>query len=279
MPPGGSIRRMIESAVTDLPLPDSPTTPSVPPFSIEKSTPSTARMTPPCVWKPVRRFVDGQELRHGVPPLAPASARRFALPLAFAFRGRRGRGGDRHGDVPLELRQHQLADRASAARRAGHGAPRPSPRGPGRARSGRSRRGSAARSSARSARCASAPRPRSRSRGSGGRPRRAVRRSSAVAACSISQTCLPSSAKSSSVIRSSACDEAVALEREPDRDQDLLHLLVRDAEHDGAAVREGHHEALVLELAERLAHRPAARAELRRERRLDQPLARLVAGP
>src|SRR6185436_17616101 len=53
--PGGSIRRMIESAVTDLPLPDSPTIASVPAFGIEKSTPSTARITPPCVWKDVRR--------------------------------------------------------------------------------------------------------------------------------------------------------------------------------------------------------------------------------
>ena len=71
--------------------------------------------------------------------------------------------------------------------------------------------------------------------------------------------------------------EAVALEGEPDRDQDLLHLLVGDAEDDGAPVGEGHHEALVLELAERLADRAAARAELHRERRLDQALARLVA--
>ena len=71
--------------------------------------------------------------------------------------------------------------------------------------------------------------------------------------------------------------EAVALEREADRDQDLLHLLVRDAEHDGAAVGDGHHEALVLELAQRLADGAAARPELARERRLDQPLAGLVA--
>ena len=71
--------------------------------------------------------------------------------------------------------------------------------------------------------------------------------------------------------------EAVALEREPDRDQDLLHLLVRDAEDDGTAIRERHHEALVLELAQCLAHRAAARAELGRERRLDQALTRLVA--
>ncbi len=47
--PGRSIRRMIERAVTDFPLPDSPTMPSAPPFAIAKSTPSTARMTPPWV--------------------------------------------------------------------------------------------------------------------------------------------------------------------------------------------------------------------------------------
>ncbi len=69
--------------------------------------------------------------------------------------------------------------------------------------------------------------------------------------------------------------EAVALEREADRDQHLLHLFVRDAEHDGATVGDRHHEALVLELAQRLAHRAPARAELARQRRLDQALARL----
>ena len=71
--------------------------------------------------------------------------------------------------------------------------------------------------------------------------------------------------------------EAVALERQADRDQDLVHLLVGDAEHDRAAVRERHDETLVLELSQRLAHRSAARAELRRERRLDQAVARFEA--
>src|SRR3954453_6085108 len=46
---------MIERAVTDLPQPDSPTTPSVLPFSTSKLTPSTARTTPSrvkkCVWR------------------------------------------------------------------------------------------------------------------------------------------------------------------------------------------------------------------------------------
>ena len=46
---------MIESAVTDLPQPDSPTIPSVLPFSTAKLTPSTARTTPSRVKKCVRR--------------------------------------------------------------------------------------------------------------------------------------------------------------------------------------------------------------------------------
>ena len=72
-------------------------------------------------------------------------------------------------------------------------------------------------------------------------------------------------------------DKAVALEREPDRDQDLLNFLVGDPEHDGAPIGKRHHEPLVLELAERLADGPAAGAELGRERRLDESLAGLVA--
>ena len=37
---------MIDSAVTDLPQPDSPTTPSVPRSGISNDTPSTARTVP-----------------------------------------------------------------------------------------------------------------------------------------------------------------------------------------------------------------------------------------
>src|SRR5215475_14456595 len=52
MRPGGcGMSRMIESAVTLLPQPDSPTTPSVSPLSMWKSTPSTARTTPSSVKK------------------------------------------------------------------------------------------------------------------------------------------------------------------------------------------------------------------------------------
>src|SRR5437879_6075591 len=53
--PGGSMSRMIDNAVTLLPLPDSPTRPSVRPCPSERLTPSTARMTPAGVWYQVRR--------------------------------------------------------------------------------------------------------------------------------------------------------------------------------------------------------------------------------
>ena len=54
--PGGvSIRRMIESEVTLLPQPDSPTRPMVEPRLIEKSTPSTAGTVPSMTWKWVLR--------------------------------------------------------------------------------------------------------------------------------------------------------------------------------------------------------------------------------
>ncbi len=54
--PGASTSRITESAVTDLPLPDSPTTASVPPCAISKSIPSTARSMPFCVANHVLRF-------------------------------------------------------------------------------------------------------------------------------------------------------------------------------------------------------------------------------
>ena len=45
-PDVGSIRRSTQRPVVDLPQPDSPTSPSVSPRAISKSTPSTARTLP-----------------------------------------------------------------------------------------------------------------------------------------------------------------------------------------------------------------------------------------
>src|SRR5688572_14522894 len=56
MRPGGcGMRPMMDSAVTLLPQPDSPTMPSVRPFSSLRSTPSTARTSPRSEAKCVRR--------------------------------------------------------------------------------------------------------------------------------------------------------------------------------------------------------------------------------
>src|SRR5438034_4353931 len=55
MRPGGWTRRMIDSAVTDLPLPDSPTRPSVSPARISKLTSSTAGTGPRAVSNTVVR--------------------------------------------------------------------------------------------------------------------------------------------------------------------------------------------------------------------------------
>ena len=77
---------MIESAVTDLPEPDSPTTPSVAPGRSSRSTPSTARISPASVMNEVRRFSTFS---------SGASAH--------------WRAGRPHGDVPLDRREHGVA--------------------------------------------------------------------------------------------------------------------------------------------------------------------------
>src|ERR1043166_6814441 len=55
--PGGPTSRINESAVIDLPHPDSPTSPRRSPSSSGKRTPSTARTSPARVRKCVRRFL------------------------------------------------------------------------------------------------------------------------------------------------------------------------------------------------------------------------------
>src|SRR5215469_15084996 len=62
-PGGRGINPMIESAVTLLPQPDSPTMPSVRPGLSEKLTPSTARNSPLSVSKYVARFLTSRSER------------------------------------------------------------------------------------------------------------------------------------------------------------------------------------------------------------------------
>ena len=80
-------------------------------------------------------------------------------------------------------------------------------------------------------------------------------RSFSRAASPIDHTSLPSSAKSASVHPLHRLRDAELLERQPHRDQHLLHLLVGDAEDDRAAIGVRHDESLVLELAQRLTDR------------------------
>ncbi len=57
MRPGGGTSRRIDSAVIDLPEPDSPTIPTASPAFSSSEMPSTARTTPRGVKKCVRRSV------------------------------------------------------------------------------------------------------------------------------------------------------------------------------------------------------------------------------
>jgi hypothetical protein len=98
----GTIKRKMESAVTLLPHPDSPTMPSVRPASIEKLTPSTARTIPSSVAKCVERFRTSRSARItcvGTLPVAP------------------GQGGDR---VSSLLRGRRPGIRPGVSRRLVH---------------------------------------------------------------------------------------------------------------------------------------------------------------
>src|SRR2546430_1047292 len=78
--PGSSMSPMIESIVTDLPQPDSPTIPSMVPRSIVKETPSTARTSPSRVLKKVcRLFTASRGI--STPSMASIHAREAPLRL------------------------------------------------------------------------------------------------------------------------------------------------------------------------------------------------------
>ena len=80
--PGGCTSRMIDSAVTDLPLPDSPTRPSVSPARISKLTSSTAGA------RPVGRSKTRREVRD-VEQSASLSSDRRGLPIFAEHRPHR----------------------------------------------------------------------------------------------------------------------------------------------------------------------------------------------
>ena len=79
MRPGRPMSRRIDSAVMLLPQPDSPTTPSVSPSSIEKLTPSTALTTPSWVKKWVAQALDLEQAAASASAAARARPSRTAV--------------------------------------------------------------------------------------------------------------------------------------------------------------------------------------------------------
>src|SRR5215467_2510337 len=83
MRPGSGISRRIDSAVTDLPLPDSPTMPRLSPGWRSKLTPSTALIIPASVLNCVRRLRTLRTVLANPPNLAArAWVERVAQPVA-----------------------------------------------------------------------------------------------------------------------------------------------------------------------------------------------------
>ena len=245
--PGSSTRRIIESAVTDLPLPDSPTTPSVRPASISKSTPSTARIGPRSESNHVRRFsTRSSAVTRGAGVLtAMCRSSAAAMTSAVARLQRRqqlpvllgDRAAGRPAAVAEEVRADPRRDRAPDLRRV---------------RLARALEHELVEADVGLDRLLQVV-----------RPRRLAHHPDLLRELGEVRVVHPLD----------RLREAELLERQADRDQDLVHLLVGDAEHDGAAVRVRDDESLVLELPQRLAHRAAARLQLARDPVLDQPLA------
>src|SRR3990170_8949831 len=86
-PAGSATRRMMLSADTDLPQPDSPTSATVSPSCTSQETPSTARTTPAEVANDVLRFL---------------TSSRAAMALGYRVRGVEG--------IDLGTREAELAE-------------------------------------------------------------------------------------------------------------------------------------------------------------------------
>ena len=133
MRPGGCTSRMIDSAVTDLPLPDSPTRPSVSPARISKLTSSTAGDRSGRRVEDGRQVLDAQERFRVV-----ESARRLSTVYSPKTRAHRvGDFADRRARLDGgDDRRHEIA---AVARGLADGGERRAPRGGARGRRGRAR--------------------------------------------------------------------------------------------------------------------------------------------
>src|SRR5262249_7186498 len=113
--PGGSIRPMIAVPVSDLPAPDSPTTPSTSPGMMSKETPSTATKVPRRVGNSTRKL---RTLRRAWS--SQLRIERLAHPIAEQIdgehqSGKRYAGKDR--DPPFAGEQEFVADADQGAER------------------------------------------------------------------------------------------------------------------------------------------------------------------
>src|SRR5882762_7820201 len=107
-PAGAATSRMIESALTDLPHPDSPTRATVSPSATSQDTPSTARTTPPRVTKCVWRSTTSRRLPTARATIALDAA--ASSQITDALGQRRVLAADRLGDArPAMLRGPALA--------------------------------------------------------------------------------------------------------------------------------------------------------------------------
>src|SRR3974390_641151 len=127
MRPGGSISPMIERPVTDLPAPDSPTTPSTSPLAISKEMPSMAWSTRWRVTNSTRRLrteSTGSLMRTDIPKSRRSSSQfrieRVAQPIAEQIDGKDQPGQRQSGkgdDPPFAGEQVVVADPDQGAER------------------------------------------------------------------------------------------------------------------------------------------------------------------
>src|SRR5579872_6571256 len=107
-PGGEGMSRMIVSALTDLPLPDSPTMPSVEPLSIAYERPLTARTMPSSVLKLTRRSLTSSRLM--------VIRRSGSQPLNACEREQRSEKDERERDGGGEARDLRVAAETAAIR-------------------------------------------------------------------------------------------------------------------------------------------------------------------
>src|SRR5882757_8975319 len=118
MRPGGSIRPMIASPVTDFPAPDSPTTPSTSPLAMSKEIPSMARRALRRVTNSTRRLrteSTGSVMRFAAckPVSSELRIERVAQPVAEQVDGEnqsRQRNAGKGDDPPFAGKQIVVTD-------------------------------------------------------------------------------------------------------------------------------------------------------------------------